>query len=413
MSEFLELISSERAWRRWHQAIESAVSPMDQQVVPLSNALGRVLAEPIAAPEALPPFRRSTVDGYALRSADSFGASEGLPAYLDIVGEMPMGVIEPFHLEEGESALVHTGGALPEGADAVVMLEDTQQPKQGELEVFKAAAKGANVLEAGEDISPGDPAFSAGRKLRPQDLGGLAALGITQVPVTSPPRVAILSTGDELVPPEAVVGPGQVRDVNSTTLRALVIQAGGEPINYGIVSDKPGELERAASKAKAESDLIMITAGSSVSERDRTNEVISGLGKPGVLVHGLSIKPGKPTILGLAEGTPALGLPGNPVSALVIAGLFLTPLIRWMLGQPVEQVRPQVPARLAINLASKSGREDYVPVRLEEEEDNWRAEPVFGRSNLIFTLIRADGLIRIPPQSTGLRSGEVVNVILF
>lgn len=413
MGEFLELVTPENAWQRWLAAIEKAAWKIDSEQVELAAALGRVLAEPIAASEPLPPFERSTVDGFAVRASDTFGASETLPAYLALVGEMPMGAIPPLELGEAQAALVHTGGALPQAADAVVMLEDTQRPNAGELEVFKAVAQGENVLARGEDLIAGAEAFPAGRCLRPQDLGGLAALGITKLAAVRKPRVAIISTGDELVAPGMELRAGQVRDVNSTTLSALVSQAGGEAVPYGIASDSPGKLDELAARAKEECDVIVITAGSSVSARDRTSQVIDGLGAPGVLVHGLTIKPGKPTILGLGGDTPALGLPGNPVSALVIAGLMLTPLLRYLQGQPATAIRPQVPARMAVNIASRSGREDYVPVQLSKIDNGYEAQPVYGRSNLIFTLVRADGLLRIPPEVTGAKAGDQVMINLF
>lgn len=413
MSEFLRLVTVQEAWRRWSSAIEAAGWHSGSEVVELQNALDRVLAAPIIANEALPPFERSTVDGYGVRAADSFGATEGLPAYLQLVGEMAMGAIAPLEIGPAQAALVHTGGALPQGADAVVMIEDTQKSKADELEVLKAVAQGDNVISAGEDLAAGDQALAAGTQLRPQELGGLAALGFTEVPVVKKPKVAIISTGDELVPVKADLADGQVRDVNSTTLAALVTKAGGQAKAYGIVSDEPGQLDNAAARAKEECDVIVITAGSSVSARDRTAHVLDELGEPGVLVHGLTIKPGKPTILGVCDGTPTLGLPGNPVSALVIAGLFLAPALRRMLGLPKQAIQAQVPARLLVNIASKTGREDYVPIKLEKDEHGYRAQPVYGRSNLIFTLIRADGLLRIPPDLTGHKAGEQVMVRLF
>jgi molybdopterin molybdotransferase len=353
------------------------------------------------------------VDGFAVRAADTFGASQTLPAYLELAGEVKMGAGSSIVLNTGRAAVVHTGGMIPSGADAVVMLEDTQSSAENEIEVLKPVAVGQNVLKTGEDVQVGDEVLQAGVELRPQEVGGLAGLGLTHINVVQRPHVGILSTGDEVVPPEAEPLPGQVRDINSYTLAALTARLGGSPILHGIIPDRYPELLAAARKSHTEDDVIIITAGSSVSERDMTARVISELGEPGVLVHGVSIKPGKPTILAVAEGKPIIGLPGNPVSALVIAGLFLPPVMRHLMGVAADLGRPMTYAKMSINIASETGREDYLPVRLKLEPDGLLAEPVFGRSNLIFTLVRADGLVRIPPESTGLAAGSEVQVELF
>lgn len=413
MSEFLTLVTPEEANSRLMAALGEHSFPREVEEVSTAEALGRVLAENVAAPERLPPFRRSTVDGFAVRAADTFGASPSLPAYLEIVGEVPMGAVAGVDVTEGQAAIVHTGGMLPEGADAVVMLEDTQRPAEREIEVLKSVAAAENVLRAGEDLEVGELALAAGRRLRAQDLGGLAALGVTEVSVARAPLVALIATGDEVIEPSAGPQPGQVRDVNTMTLSALVQRAGGEPESLGIIPDDYDQLLEAARKARERCDAVVITAGSSVSARDRTADVIQELGDPGVLVHGVSMKPGKPTILGVCDGKLAVGLPGNPVSALVVAGLFLAPALRHMLGAGGPALEPARPARLAVNVPSRTGREDYLPVRLEPADGEWIAHPVYGRSNLIFTLVRADGLVRIPAPSTGLAEGDTVQVTLF
>lgn len=241
--------------------------------------------------------------------------------------------------------------------------------------------------------------------------GGLVALGFTEVSVAVPPRVAILSTGDEVVPPDQPVAPGQVRDINSYTLAALTRRAGGEPMTYGIVPDDRAALEAAVARAHAEADMVVISAGSSVSYRDMSVDVIGGLGEPGILAHGLSVRPGKPTIIAVADGKPVFGLPGNPVSAMVIFDLVVTPTLRAMLGASTTQ-RAHVPARLARNIASTAGREDYVQVRLEERDGEWWAVPIFGKSNLIYTLVHADGVVKIDLNANGVRAGEWITVTL-
>ncbi len=412
MPEFLHLLPPTQALQRLLDALPGA-GPLDVERLPTAGALDRVLAETVRAPHPLPPFPRSTVDGYAVRAADTFGASGSLPAYLQVAGEVPMGAAPAVEIQAGQAALVHTGGMIPKGADAVVMVEDTQTARADEIEVLKPVAAGENVLQQGEDVKAGEIVLAPGVRLRPQEIGGLMALGITEVAVARRPRVAVLSTGDEVVPPEAEPGPGQVRDVNSYTLSGLVMQAGGEALRYGVIPDDRAALEQAARRAHREADLVVITAGSSVSTRDMTAEVIRSLGAPGVLVHGVSIKPGKPTILAVAQGVPMIGLPGNPVSALVVAGLFVAPVIRRLLGMAQEPYHAEVPARMAVNVASETGREDYLPVRLEATQQGFLAQPVYGRSNLIFTLVRADGLVRIPPEATGLQAGDPVRVRLF
>jgi molybdopterin molybdotransferase len=302
---------------------------------------------------------------------------------------------------------------LPESADAVVMVEHTQSVRPGEIEVLRAAAVAENVLEIGEDVSAGQEVISAGTLLRPAEIGGLAGLGIVRLRVAKRPRVAIISSGDEVVPPATDIQPGQVRDVNAFTLSALVQDAGGEPVYYGIVADEAAAMEATAREALESCDLVVITAGSSASTRDLTATVINRLGTPGVLVHGVNVRPGKPTILAVCDGKVMIGLPGNPVSALVIAGLFVAPVIRNLLGIRTERPKPALSAKLTLNLASSAGREDWIAVRLVKSEHGYLAEPVFGKSNLIFTLSRADGLVRIPPDATGLSAGQLVDVNLF
>ena len=415
MPEFLELLPPEQALQTLLDNLPVQIEPEEVQA---EDALGRVTAEDVVAPHPLPSFARSTVDGYAVRAADTHGAGESLPAYLQIAGEVPMGAAPDFSIAAGQCALIHTGGMLPGGADAVVMVEHTQSVREDEVEVLRAVAAGDNVVKVGEDVAEGEQVIPAGTRLRPAEIGGLMALGVNRVPVARRPKVGILSTGDEVVPPEAEIGPGQVRDVNSYTLGALVEKAGGAAVRYGIIPDREADLRSSTRRALAECDLVVITAGSSASARDLTSQVINELGPPGVLVHGVDVRPGKPTILAICRDAgsgrvrPVIGLPGNPVSALVIAGLFVVPVIGALMGLKARP-RPSVPARLALNLASQAGREDWVPVQLLREAGGYRAEPIFGKSNLIFTLARADGLLRIPPDATGLDAGEVVEVFLF
>lgn len=392
----------------------SYFSPTPQaELIDTVAALDRVTAGPVIAPYPLPSFPRSTVDGYAVRAVDTFGANDSLPAYLELIGEVPMGAAAKLSLSTGQCALIHTGGMLPAGADAVVMVEYTQSARPGEVEMLRATAPGENVLKVGEDVAAGQEVISAGVRLRPPEIGGLMALGHTRVRVARRPRVGILSSGDEVIPPDAEIGPGQVRDVNSYSLGALIEQAGGLPVRFGILPDRAEALRSAAAQALAECDVVIITAGSSASARDLTAEVIDSLGSPGVLVHGVDVRPGKPTILAVCNGKAVVGLPGNPVSALVIAGLFVVPVIQALLGLRSDRPTLRIRARLTTNLPSQAGREDWIAVRLQETPQGYLAEPVFGKSNLIFTLARSDGLVRIPPDATGLEAGELVEVTLL
>ena len=422
MSEFLRLVPPDEARSVLLSGIAAPLA--DVESVETTHALHRVTAEDVLAPHALPEFRRSTVDGFAVRAGDTFGASPSLPAYLKLVGEVEMGATPRFVLEAAQCGLIHTGGMLPTGADAVVMLEDAQTVRaevvsaspNDEIEILKAVAPGENVIAVGEDVQAGQTVLPRGVRLRPQEIGGLMALGITSVRVVRKPRVGLISSGDEIVDPHTRPLPGQVRDVNAYSLSALVSEVGGDPVLCGVVADEPGRAEAAARRALAECDVVVITAGSSASTRDLTAKAIASLGAPGVLVHGVNIRPGKPTILGVCGGKAVIGLPGNPVSALVIARLFLLPVIGLLLGLREAGRRASVMARLASNLASQSGREDWWPVRLCESQtpqQAWLAEPIFSRSNLIFSLVAAHGLIRIAPESNGLSAGETVVVELF
>ncbi len=406
MPEFLILKPPKEALEVLLHNLELSPEP---ELVATSESLGRVVFSPVKASHPMPSFRRSTVDGYAVHAEDTYGASESLPAYLPLVGEVPMGAAPDFLLKKGECAVIHTGGMLPEGANAVIMIEFTQQAREAEIELLRAVAVGENVLEVGEDVQQDQEVIPAGVVVRPAEIGGMMAIGVTEVAVARKPRVGILSSGDEVIPPDQDLQPGQVRDINSYALQALVRQAGGEAVLYGIAPDNKDSMAAMIAKAHAECDMVVVTAGSSASVRDLTAVVIDELGEPGVLVHGVNVRPGKPTILGVCGGIPVIGLPGNPVSALVIARLFVIPLIDHMLGKAVA-TPGLTEAILKVNLSSQAGREDWVAVRLLEEKGIRYADPVFGKSNLIFTLVRADGLVQIPADANGLAAGSSVQV---
>ena len=411
MPEFFEVLPPDEARAVWLAQV-SQRAPVE--TVAAVEALGRVTAQAIHSPEALPAFPRSTVDGYAVRAADTFGASDSLPAYLRVAGEIRMGQAAPVAVEPGAVLLIHTGGMLPPGADAVVMVEHTQAFGPGEIEVLRAVAPGENVLQVGEDVVEGSAVLPAGHRIQPQDIGALLALGLADdLAVRRRPRVRIFSTGDELVPPATRdLSPGQIRDINNGTIRALCLRAGADARSLGIVPDDAEALYTTLAGALPDADLLVITAGSSVSARDMTAETINRLGAPGVVVHGVAARPGKPTILAVVDGKPVIGLPGNPVSAMVMFSLFGIPAIAHLMDAEAPlQVR--VSARVAANVPSAAGREDYIPVRLVERDSEQWAEPVFGKSNLIFTLVGAGGLLKVPLNTTGLRAGAWGEVILF
>ena len=387
------------------------------ETVPLGEALRRVTSDPVAAPHALPGFARSTVDGYAVRAADTYGVSEGLPGYLDVTGAVLMGTSPSVTVRPGTAVAMPTGGAIPPGADAVVMIEYTAQAMPGTIEVVRPVAPGEGIVRSDEDARPGQEIVPGGRALRPQDLAMLAAAGVTSVAVRARPRVTIFSTGDEVVPPATgELRPGQVRDATASALAALVSDAGGQPFDGGIIPDDPGALEQALRDSLASSDMIVISAGSSVGARDETASAVARLGPPGIWCHGLAIKPGKPTLLaecgtgpGGEPGVPVIGLPGNPRSALVVFRLIGMPVVRLVGGCAGPPPEPSARARLSRNLASATGRLDVVQVTV----DGGVATPLFGASALLSVLTAADGYIVIPEEATGLDGGTEVDVVLY
>lgn len=396
-------------------ALYARFGPTAAEMVPLPAARGRVLARDLAAPEALPAFPRAGMDGYAVRAADTFGATPGLPQYLELVGEVPVGEAPALTLAPGQAARLPTGGMLPAGADAVVMVEYAAELPDGTVEVRRPVAPGENVVRPGEDVQAGQVLLAAGRRLRPQDLGLLAALGVTEVPVHRRPRVVVLSSGNEIVPLSAAPGPGQVRDANAYLTLAQVEEAGGLAAYGGIVPDDAAALREALAAALPEADLLIISGGSSVGTRDLTLSAIHSLPEAEVLVHGVAMRPGKPTILALAAGIPVLGLPGHPASAAIVMQVLGRPLVARLGG--VQGISPgwggRVLARLSRNLAGATGREDFVRVRLRPEGETLWADPLLGASALLSPLVKSDGLVTIPLGQEGIFQGEPVEVELF
>lgn len=411
MPGFTTLLTPQEAKERFARAY--APRPRGMEHVPLAEAYGRVLAQDAVAGEDLPAFDRSTVDGFAVRSDAVSKAGPDAPAALRLVGEVQMGETAPVAVGAGETVRIPTGGMLPPGADAVVMLEDVDE-HLGRIAVRRPARPGDNVIRRGEDVRRGDVALRPGTRLRPQDIGLLAAIGITDVPVFLRPRVVIIATGDEIVPADRTPEGGQVRDVNTYALAALVRQEGGMPRVAGIVEDVYDVLLRALRDARTDSDLVLVSGGSSVGERDAVARAIGELGRPGVIVHGVSIKPGKPTILALVEGTPIVGLPGHPVSGMVIFDVFVRDVLRGLAGR--SGARPfgrVVRARLARPIPSTGVREDHIRVHLEQRDGAVQAVPVLGKSGIITTMTRADGVVVVPIGQRMLDAGADVDVELF
>jgi molybdopterin molybdotransferase len=375
------------------------------EYVPLSQALGRALAQDIQATEYVPNFNRSTVDGYAVIAADVFGCSESIPALLTLAGESHMGQPIDIQLQKGQCVYVPTGAELPANADAMVMLENADDFQDGTIAIYKPAAPGANLIYRGDDVKPGQSLLPAGLRLTAADIGALAALGVSQISAARAPRVAIISTGDELVPVDEPLQAGQIRDVNAPMLAAAVSATGGLPDPRGILRDEQSVIQAAVEAAMDTSDMLLISGGTSVGVKDALPAVISALGE--LLVHGVAAKPGKPTILGQIHGKPVFGLPGNPVAAYFMFHILARPLLFHMQGAQAEERVLSAP--LARAVSSNHGREEFVPVRLSDG----LVHPIASKSGLITTLAGADGFIRIARDTEGLSRDEIVEVTLF
>ncbi len=382
------------------------------EFVELHKAFERILAVDIVSDINLPDFARSTMDGYAVKASSTFGATEENPAYLTVKGTIDMGKPAGFSIGSGEAAKISTGGMLPDGSDSVIMVEYTEIIDKTTIEIYRSVAPGRHVLAIGEDIKKGDNLLSCGRRLRPQEIGLLAALGKDSVKVYKKPVIGIISTGDEIVPINNMPDKGRIRDINTYTLSSLVQKAGGIPVTYGIIRDDFDALLEKCSIAIAHSDMVLISGGSSVGTRDLTVEVLSSLPGSDIMVHGISISPGKPTILAKTSGKAMWGLPGHVVSAMIVFEIVIRPFIEKISGLSSKYKKGlRIPALLSRNIPSAQGRIDYMRVRLIERNGIKWAEPVLGKSGLISNLTKADGLIEIGINTEGLDKGSKVWVI--
>jgi molybdopterin molybdotransferase len=407
MKEFFQVLDIDAVL-----ALRERFERLDGENVRLGAALGRVLREDVAATCDLPGFDRATMDGFAVRAGSTYGASEGSPAYLDVVGSVVMGQAPEFKVGQGQAARIATGGMLPEGADSVVMVEHTDNLDANTIEVHRSVAPGQHRVTRDEDVARGQMLFSAGRVLKPQDIGLLAAMGYGSVSVYRRPRVGLIPTGDEVVPLESEPAPGQIRDVNTHTLGALVQEAGGQPVAYPIVADRFESLCDTFQHALAENDMVLVSGGSSVGMRDLTLDAMEAMEQSSILFHGVSIRPGKPTMLASCGAKAFWGLPGHVTSAMVVFMVLVRPYLDYISGRGTR-IPGRVRARLSRNLASVQGRVDFVRVRIAEKDGHPWAEPVLGQSGLLHTMVEADGLVAIDMNSEGLDQGSWVDVMLM
>jgi len=407
---FFTLKTSEEVFK-----ILRGFEPLGEETLPLEVSFGRVLSKDILSPEDLPGFSRSSMDGYAVRAKDTFGATESLPALFEVTGEVVMGQVPNMAVGSGQAIKISTGGMLPKDADGVVMVEYCSTLDEQSIEVSRAISPQENVIQYDDDFKKGSSVLVQGSMIRPQDLGVLAGLGLSRVTVYRKPKVAIISTGDEVVPVDKSPAPGQVRDINSYTLAAFCRRAGTEPIMMGLCNDDFEQLKRRIEDGLRDADTVWISGGSSVGTRDLTLKVFESLEDMELLVHGISISPGKPTIIARAGSRAIFGLPGHTASAMVVAEVFLASFLSHLQGQKdfPKKSYYEIEAKLGRNIESASGREDYFRVELKRRGREWIAEPIFGKSGLISTLVEADGLLRVERNREGLYQDQMVKVMIF
>ncbi|MEM3672646.1 MAG: molybdopterin molybdotransferase MoeA [Candidatus Bathyarchaeia archaeon] len=410
---FSEQTSVEEALRKYLKEVKIEV--LQAEKTHITEALGRVLAEDVVSETDIPHFDRSAVDGYAVRSHDTFGASPTNPIVFDIVGAVEVGQTPAVIVDGQKAARVATGAPIPKGADSVVMLEYTEIIGDNKIEIYRPTTPGENVSQKGEDVKKGEKVLSKGTVLQPQDIAILAAIGKVDVKVVRKPRVAILSTGNELVEPKHEVAMSKTIDSNRFFLFAAVKDAGGEPLDLGIAKDDITEIKSRISEGLAKADLVLVSGGTSVGERDLAPEVVNSLGKPGVVIHGIAMRPGKPTALAAVNGKPVILLPGYPVSNMMAFNTFAKPLISKMLGTSVGKPPGHVvKAVMARRVLSSPGVRDFVRVIVKKMDEGYVADLVRTRgAGIISSMVKANGLVVIPEEKEGIEEGEEVEVILL
>ena len=416
--KFLDLESTERFWEIVKDELD--VKPKKKETVKFKNSINRILAENIQSNENLPAFDRSTVDGYAVKAKDIQGVSQSLPAYLELIGSVKMGEKTEIEIDDGQAAYIPTGGMMPKEANCVVMIEQTENISDDMVEIYKTAGVGENIIKKGEEIKKGEIILKKGHHIKPRDMGVFAGLGITEFEVYNKPRVAIISTGDELISPEKEMKFGEIRDINTYTITHLLSETGAEVTQAGIVEDTFEKIKTAIQKY-LDFDLILVSGGSSAGLKDVTVDIINELGDPGVLVHGLKVKPGKPTILGKVDDTPIMGLPGHPGSAWMITNKFVLPLVKLLSGEYKADnilddiAKNQITQRAILNrnLSSDKGREEMIPVKLIKDKKQITAEPLLGKSSFMRVFIESDGYLVIKAAQEGLEKGQAIDIYLF
>ena len=399
---------------------EGGAGEPEREYVPVLQSLGRIASEDVLSCEDIPGFDRSTMDGYAVISRDTQGAGETMPTFLELAGEVKMGEKPEFSLTSGQCAYVPTGGMVPEGADAVAMVEYCQPFGDDRIAVYSPLSSGHNMVRAGDDVSRGEKLISRGRRIRPSAMGLLSAAGKTEIKVYKPWKIYIISTGDEIVPPEVMPLPGQVRDVNSAGILGEALDCGFEIRGLEVVRDRQDVLADKVRSAMSECDVVVISGGSSQGKKDATEAVIDSLTSSGAFTHGLAVKPGKPTIIGFDEPTECavIGLPGHPVAALLLFRLIVAGIWKRLTGLAETEKEISVDAVMASNIAASPGRKTFQLVKLDYEHIDLKtglpqAVPVLGKSGLIRTMSAADGYVVMDVNDEGLRSGERVKVCLL
>lgn len=408
---FRKLVSVEEAKRILYA--QFTPKPVGTETIPLTQAYGRVLVEDIQAQIDVPPFDRASMDGFAVHAEDTFGAEEEKPVTLEIVGKVGAGEKPEFDVEKGQAVEISTGAPVPKGANAVVMVEHTWQDGKT-LRVFKPVSPGENIMASGSDIMAGELILRKGTVLTPREIGVLASIGVTEVKVFRRPTVAIISTGNEIVQPGEPLEYGKIYDINAYSVYASVIENGGQPVFLGVVKDEAELITRKLREGLQKADMVITSGGTSAGVGDLLYQIINNLGKPGILVHGVSVKPGKPLIIAIADGKPLFGLPGYPTSALTIFQIFVAPVLREMAGLKPQLEREVIYAKTAEKIYLQEGRREYLPVNvILGEAGGYTAYPILSGSGAITTLAEADGFIEIPENRTFLEIGELVRVKLF
>lgn len=384
---------------------------LQSELVSIEAAVGRTAAREVYSQYNIPDFNRSTVDGYAIVASDTFGVTDSIPVFLDVVGEVEMGKATDIVIEKGKAAYVPTGGMVPSGSDAVIMIEHIEEMDSHTIAAYSAVAPGENVIKIGDDMTKGSKLIYRGKLVKPQDVGVLSASGISQIEVFERPSVAVISTGDEIADPFGEIEYGEIRDINTYTLSAMLEEMGAAVTVKSVIKDEFELLKTAVESALTDNHIVIVSGGSSVGTKDVTAKVIDSMGEPGVFVHGMAVKPGKPTIVGKARGKALFGLPGHPVSAVIVFKVLVGHLIAKLMNR--ENQKLMIPAVFSTNVHSSPGKETFQMVELQQTENGYSAQPLHGKSGAISLVSRAHGFVRIPHNKEGISKGEVVMVELI